>query len=288
MTAPLISVIIPTYNRASLLREAVDSVLNQTFQNFEVIVIDDGSKDETPEVLETYNDRLRYWYQNNQGVSAARNRGLQHARGSLIAFLDSDDLWLPGKLAAQIDFFSQNPEALICQTDEVWIRNGRRVNPCKKHRKYSGDVFAPSLGLCLISPSAVMIRRELFDTVGAFDETFPACEDYDLWLRITARWPVYLIDRPLVVKRGGHADQLSRTTPTLDCYRIRALIKLLTSGCLTPTQFLQAHQELTVKCCIYGQGCLKRGKLDEGNYYLGLPDTFQDTVDFSTPHRGYP
>jgi glycosyltransferase involved in cell wall biosynthesis len=275
MTPPLISVIIPTFNRASFLREAVDSVLSQTCREFELIIIDDGSRDETGEILKAYGGRLIYYYQDNQGVSAARNRGLQMAGGRFIAFLDSDDLWLPEKLAAQCDFFEQNPEVFICQTEEFWIRNGKRVNPCKKHRKYSGDVFAPSLGLCLISPSAVMIRRELFQTVGGFDETFPACEDYDLWLRITSRWPVFLIDHPLVVKRGGHADQLSRTIPALDQHRIRALIKLLNSGYLTFSQFLLARQELTVKCRIYGQGCLKRGKVEEGAYYLALPDRFK-------------
>ena len=288
MSAPLISVIIPTFNRALLLREAVDSVLHQTCRDFELIIIDDGSLDDTREVLKTHAGPLIYRYQDHQGVSAARNRGLQMARGRFIAFLDSDDLWLPDKLADQFDFFEQNPEALICQTEEVWIRNGKRVNPCKKHRKYSGDVFAPSLGLCLISPSAVMIRKDLFAAVGCFDETFPACEDYDLWLRVASRWPVYLIDRPLVVKRGGHADQLSRTIPALDQHRIRALTKLLSSGFLTPSQFLLARQELALKCRIYGQGCLKRGKVEEGGYYLALPDRFQNPPDPSSSVQGTP
>ncbi len=138
----------------------------------------------------------------------------------------------PKKLETQIHFFSQNPEALICQTEEIWIRNGRRVNPLKKHQKFSGDIFAPSLRLCLVSPSAVMIKRDLFDQVGCFDETLPACEDYDLWLRISAQFPIFLIDQPLVVKRGGHPDQLSRTTPALDRFRIQALVKILNSGAI--------------------------------------------------------
>ena len=272
MTEPLISVIIPTYNRAPLLLEAVDSVLRQTFQGYELILIDDGSNDRTREALEAHGDRLIYYYQDNQGVSAARNQGLRLARGHFIAFLDSDDLWLPDKLAVQLEFFSLHREALVCQTEELWLRNGRRVNPCKKHRKYSGDVFAPSLDLCLISPSAVMIRREVFAAVGEFDESLPACEDYDLWLRIAAQFPVYLIDRPLIIKRGGHADQLSRTIPTLDRYRIQALRKLLHSGRLTPAQRLLALEALTVKCRIYGQGCIKRGRTEEGQFYLNLPD----------------
>ena len=278
MTDPMISVIIPTYNRAAFLREAVESVLKQTFENFELIIVDDGSTDKTRQLLESYSSRLRCHFQNNQGVSAARNQGIRLARGRWIAFLDSDDLWLPEKLALQMDFFSRNGEALICQTEELWLRNGRRVNPCKKHQKPSGDVFAPSLNLCLISPSAVMIYKEIFASVGTFDESLPACEDYDLWLRIAARYPVYLIDRPLVVKRGGHADQLSRTIPTLDRYRIRSLLKLLNSGGLTDIQHDMVIKVLKAKCCIYGQGCMKRGKTEEGQYYLGLPVRISESL----------
>ncbi len=271
MSLPLVSVIIPTYNRSSLLLEALDSVYKQTFPDFELIVIDDGSTDGTAKALDSYKDRLVYCFQNNRGVSAARNRGIRMARGRWIAFLDSDDLWLPDKLETQTRFFSQNPEALICQTEEIWIRNGRRVNPMKKHRKYSGNIFTPSLRLCLVSPSGVMIKKDLFEQVGLFDETLPACEDYDLWLRISARSPIFLIEQPLVVKRGGHPDQLSRTTPAMDRFRIQALVNILNSGRLTASQYHLAFQELETKCRIYGQGCLKRGRLEEGNYYLLLP-----------------
>jgi glycosyltransferase involved in cell wall biosynthesis len=273
MSPPLVSVIIPTYNRSSLLLEAVDSVFKQTFQDFELIVIDDGSRDGTAKALAPYQDRFVSYIQNNRGVSAARNRGIRMARGQWIAFLDSDDLWLPEKLETQTRFFSQNSEALICQTEEIWIRNGRRVNPRKKHQKYSGNIFAPSLRLCLVSPSAVMIKKGLFEQVGFFDETLPACEDYDLWLRISAHFPVFLIEQPLVVKRGGHPDQLSRTIPALDRFRIQALVNILNSGRLTVAQYDQAFQELETKCRIYGQGCLKRARLEEGNYYLHLPRT---------------
>jgi glycosyltransferase involved in cell wall biosynthesis len=271
MSSPLVSVIIPTYNRSSLVREAVDSVLKQTFKDFELIVIDDGSTDGTAKALDPYKGRLVYCFQNNRGVSAARNQGLRMARGPWIAFLDSDDYWLPEKLETQIHFFSQTPQALICQTEEIWIRNGRRLNPLKKHKKFSGDIFAPSLLLCLVSPSAVMMRRDLFDRVGYFDEALPACEDYDLWLRISAQFPIFLIDRPLIVKRGGHPDQLSQTTPAMDRFRIQALVKILRSGRLTLSQYNLAYPELETKCRIYGQGCLKRGRIEEGNLYLRLP-----------------
>jgi glycosyltransferase involved in cell wall biosynthesis len=269
--SPLISVIIPTYNRALWVVEAVDSVLAQSFRDLELIVVDDGSTDETVAKLAPYRDRLRYAFQARAGVSAARNRGLDLARGEWVAFLDSDDLWLPVKLEAQVDFFKRNPEAEICQTEEIWIRNGRRVNPRQRHRKPSGRIFEPSLALCLVSPSAVMLKKTLFDQIGRFDPQLPACEDYDLWLRISCRKPVYLIDEALVIKRGGHPDQLSRSVPALDRYRIQALVKLLQSGELSGRQFEAAFGALERKCRIYGQGCLKRGRVEEGKRYLDLP-----------------
>ncbi|MCP4693516.1 MAG: glycosyltransferase family 2 protein, partial [Desulfobacterales bacterium] len=216
---PTVSVILPTYNRAWILREAVDSVLAQDYSDFELIVVNDGSTDDTRELLDEYGDRIIVLEQENRGVSAARNLGVSSASGRLITFLDSDDYWLPKKLSTQAAFFDARPDALICQTEEIWIRNGRRVNPKRKHKKKSGMIFEPSLALCLVSPSAVMIRRELFEEVGLFDEALPACEDYDLWLRIAWKYPVHLIDEPLIVKRGGHADQLSGA-PSLDKHRI--------------------------------------------------------------------
>ena len=273
---PLISVIIPTFNRAAWIREAVDSVLAQTFQDFELLVVDDGSTDTTAEALGLYGDRLSYIYQARQGVSAARNRGLETAAGEWLAFLDSDDLWLPQKLEVQVDFLNRNPQAEICQTEEIWIRHGRRVNPRKKHRKPSGDIFAPSLILCLVSPSAVILKKRLLAEVGSFDRSLPACEDYDLWLRISSRRPVFLIEEPLVIKRGGHPDQLSRCLPPLDRYRIQSLGKLLDSGLLSPRQYDLAWRELDRKCRIYGQGCLKRGKIEEGKAYLGLPARWEN------------
>lgn len=271
MAFPEVSVILPTFNRAALVLEAVESVFRQTFQDYELIVVDDGSTDETRKIVAPYGNRIRYFFQENRGVSAARNVGIGLAQGRWLAFLDSDDLWLPEKLERQRRFLSERPQALICQTGELWLRKGKRVNPRKKHRKFSGDLFAPSLKLCLVSPSAVMIRKDLFEEVGLFDETMPACEDYDLWLRISARYPILLLDEPLVIKRGGHTDQLSRSVPTLDRWRIHALLKLIHEGALTEEQRQLVLKELAIKCRIYGQGCLKRGKQEEGERYLRLP-----------------
>jgi glycosyltransferase involved in cell wall biosynthesis len=266
---PQVSVVIPTYNRAWCLREALDSVLAQSFRDFELIVVDDGSSDETPQLLAGYGQSLRLLRQRNRGVSAARNAGIAAGRGALIAFLDSDDLWLPGKLERQVAFFDSQADALICQTEELWVKNGRRVNPGQRHRKRGGMIFEPSLELCLVSPSAVMVRRELFERVGLFDEDLPACEDYDMWLRVSCRYPVHLIDSALIVKRGGHADQLSRSWG-LDRYRIAALLKLLDGGRLNLEQRRAAVRTLKCKCKVYAGGCRKRARLAEAEHYEEL------------------
>jgi len=273
LSKPLVSVVIPTYNRAEWIGGAVESVLSQEFQNYELIVVDDGSTDETPKVLERYSDRIRMIRQANCGVSAARNTGVASSNGDFIAFLDSDDLWLPGKLSRQVVFFQQNSDARICQTNEIWIRNGVRVNPGKRHRKRSGQIFAPSLRLCLVSPSAVMLRKKLFDDIGGFDEDLPACEDYDLWLRIGSRYPIYLIDEPLIVKRGGHEDQLSKT-PKLDVFRIRSLVKLLDAHMLAVEQQDAAVRTLIEKCDVYANGCRKRGRMEEAQFYERLANRY--------------
>ena len=268
---PLVSVIIPTYNRAQMLRQAVDSALEQDYPRTEILVIDDGSADETPIMLADYEDRIRFFRQENTGVSAARNLGIRASRGELIAFLDSDDYWLPGKLAIQADWFLRHPGALICQTEEIWIRNGRRVNPRLKHRKREGDIFIESLSLCLVSPSAVMLRRSLLDETGLFDPELPACEDYDLWLRISSRYRVGLIEKPLLVRRGGHPGQLS-AAPGLDRYRIHAIRKILATGNLNPAQREAAISTLKDKCAIYAVGCEKRGKYEEAARYRRIAD----------------
>lgn len=268
---PRVSVIIPTYNRAETLPRAIDSVLAQDYPHFELFLSDDGSTDETPGILDRYKDKLTVIRRENTGVSRARNRGIQASRGELIAFLDSDDYWLPGKLSAQVLWFSENPGMMICQTEDLWIRNNRRVNPKTKHKKLSGDIFIPSLSLCLISPSAVMVRRALLDETGIFDPDLPACEDYDLWLRVTCRFPVGLIEKPLVVRCGGHADQLS-AMPGLDKYRIRAIRKILHTDLLTSAQRDAAVNTLKEKCRIYADGCEKRGRHEEAAYYREIID----------------
>lgn len=264
-----ISVIIPTYNRGWIIKEAIDSVLTQNYSDFELIVVDDGSTDDTQNILAEYKSRIRILQQDNKGVSAARNYGIDKARGDYLAFLDSDDIWLQNKITTQVNFFKQDPDSLICQTQEIWIRNGKRVNPKKYHKKYSGMIFEKTLPRCLVSPSAVMIKKSLIEEVGCFDETLPACEDYDLWLRISYRYPVHLIPKALIIKRGGHSDQLS-ANPGLDKYRIIALRKILETGCLTSAQYQAASEILNQKCSVYAGGCLKRGRKKEAVVYQQL------------------
>ncbi len=269
---PEVSIIIPTYNRSQKVVRAVESVLDQSFRDFEIIVVDDGSTDDTCQSLAKFGSSITYIRcPLNRGVSAARNAGVRTASAPWIAFLDSDDYWLREKLGVQMEFLRRNPEWVACQTEEIWIRRGRRVNPRRKHKKASGDIFNRSLALCLVSPSSVVVSRELFDEVGLFDETLQAAEDYDLWLRISCRYPVYLIERELVVKEGGHEDQLSRRFAGMDRFRIRSIVNLINSGVLSPGQTAAALEELSVKCRIFGSGCIKRGRREEGYFYLTLP-----------------
>lgn len=264
-TEPTVSVVIPTWNRAALTLRALDSLSRQSRPPDEVLVVDDGSTDDTTERVRSRFPEVTLLAQPNRGVSAARNAGIRAAHGSWIAFLDSDDEWLPQKLERQLAAVSA--ETVLCHTDEIWIRRGRRVNPMRKHRKYGGRIFERCLPLCAISPSSALVRRDLFDEVGLFDESLPACEDYDLWLRVTARFPVLLVDEPLVVKHGGHDDQLSRRYWGMDRFRITALEKILASDVLSASDRAAAESMLAKKIAIYASGARKRGKHAEAHRY---------------------
>src|SRR5208282_4957480 len=272
---PEVSVIIPTYNRWAMLPDAIDSVLAQRSVAFELIVIDDGSTDATTEtehparLVEQYAGTIRIEIDriDHRGPAAARNRGVALARAPLIAFLDSDDLWSPTKLEHQLAFMSANPGCAISQTNEIWMRNGRRVNPGVRHRKRAGDIFVESLRTCLISVSAVLMRTELFRARGGFDELMTAAEDYDLWLRILIDHEAGLLDEPLATRRGGHPDQTSATTPALDRFRILALTKLLADERLSASRRTAAIEVLGEKCGIYAGGLRRRGRIDEARLY---------------------
>ena len=268
-----VAAIIPTHERPALTERAVASVLAQTRPADEVIVVDDGSTDDTAERLRAKFPQIAVHHQEHRGVSATRNRGIAIARSEWLAFLDSDDEWLPEKLESQLGALASEPDHLLCHGDEIWIRNGRRVNPRRRHRKRGGMIYRHCLPLCVISPSAAMIHRSLFSRVGLFDESLPACEDYDLWLRICARWPVLYIDRPLLRKHGGHADQLSRTA-ALDRYRIQALVKMLDLGELSADDRRATVTVLRRKIEVYLSGVRKRGRTAEARDLEELRERF--------------
>jgi glycosyltransferase involved in cell wall biosynthesis len=263
---PEVSVIIPTYNRRAMLREAVASVLAQRDADFELIVVDDGSTDGTSGLLSRLT-HVTVARTERRGPAAARNRGVACARAPLIAFLDSDDLWAPDKLARQLAFMREFPDCAISQTAEMWIRDGCRVNPGLRHLKRAGDIFLDSLQTCLISPSAVILKTDLFRTLGGFDEDLAAAEDYDLWLRILVDHEVGLLDEPLVTRRAGHQDQLSSSTPALDRFRVIALMKLLANDRLSDLRREAAADVLVEKCRILAKGAQRRGRTPESNLY---------------------
>ena len=277
----MISVIIPTHNREEFLKEAIQSVLDQDGFDFggrnsdcELLVVDDGSTDDTRGVVESFEAPVVYHYQDHQGVSAARNFGLRKTRGEFVAFLDSDDLWKKNKLGVQMSLMKSMPQIMVCYTEEVWIRRGTVVNPRKKHQKYSGWIFDKVLSICLLSLSSALFRRTVFEEVGGFDEDLPACEDYDLGLRVAHRYPIHLISTPLIIKRGGHADQLSHKFWGMDRFRVKALEKALLLD-LTPQQQEQVRRELIKKCRILVSGFEKRNRKSEAEHYSRLLQKYQ-------------
>jgi glycosyltransferase involved in cell wall biosynthesis len=264
-----VSVIIPTYNREKFISECVQSVLAQTLPAREIIIVDDGSTDATYNILRdlgfnslsTKKTVLRYFFQQNRGVSSARNLGIKEARSEYIALLDSDDLWLKSKLDRQVSAFQNDTQSSrLCHTDEIWIRNGVRVNQHKKHKKHGGNVFQSCLKLCCISPSSAMMHRSVFEDFGVFDEDLPACEDYDFWLRYSAKEDVNFIDEPLIIKKGGHSDQLSGAHWGMDRFRIYSIEKILKEPDLKLVHKTEAIQEVILKLEILINGSQKRQK----------------------------
>lgn len=271
-----VSVVIPTHERLESLPTAIESVRSQSYAAHELIVVDDGSTDGTAEWLAEHHPDIILIKQSNHGVSHARNRAIEQATGDWIALLDSDDRWYPNKLAEQIHALQQSPQMRLCHCDEHWLRNGKRVNPRFKHRKYGGDVFTHCLPLCCISPSAVLVHRTLFDDVGLFDESLPACEDYDLWLRICSQEEVLFVDEALLEKTGGHEDQLSQRYPAMDQFRLQALAKLLRSQNLNEEKTRQTNDMFVEKLTIFCNGARKR---DRNDAIDALKAEYRDVID---------
>ncbi len=272
-----VSVIIPTYNRAAYLPRAIDSICKQTYFNGEIIIIDDGSTDETAEIVASLQveHSLVYIEMDNRGPAAARNRGVAEAEHKLIAFLDSDDHWHKNKLAKQLNALNENRDFAICHTGERWLRRGQHLNQKKIHKPQHGNIFHHCLKLCQVGMSTVVMRKDLFNHYGGFDESLPCCEDYELWLRISSKNDFLLLPEPLITKEGGREDQLSSIFRVgIDKYRIFALDKLLKQESLTPEQYKLTLQELQRKCRVYGKGCIKHGRELEGEKILNIPNKY--------------
>jgi len=273
---PQVSVIIPTFNRAHTLGRAIESVLNQTHLDWELLVVDDGSTDNTDEVVQktaqnnqTAPHKIHYFnLPTNRGVSHARNWGAQRAQGEWLAFLDSDDIWLPHKLEQQLKLAvptanGARPERPLIHSDEIWIRNGKRVTPKRHHKKSGERVFTRCVDICCISPSTTMIHTSTFHELGGFREEFKVCEDYDLWLRLCARYSVAYCEEPLVIKHGGHADQLSYQYKAMDEFRVKALLDILDEPSLSEFERDYAKQSIAKKIEILRRGFHKYGHIQK-------------------------
>ncbi len=261
-----ISVVIPSFNRRHTLGRALESVFAQTSAVDEVILVDDGSTDGSCDMIRQDFPAVNVLRQSNLGVSAARNFGIATAKFNWIALLDSDDCWLPQKIDQIRKACQQHPGFVLYHSDEIWVRRGVRVNPMQKHRKSGGWIFERCLPLCAISPSATVLCKATLLSLGMFDEKLPACEDYDLWLRLCHQFPVHYTDQKLIIKYGGHDDQLSRQYPAMDRFRIRALHRLLHGETLRPEYYRAAQATLTTKLEILVKGAIKhrnRSLIDE-------------------------
>lgn len=284
-----ISVIIPTYNRAERLVKAIESVLHQSLPPAEIVVVDDGSTDHTAELIDrisrSSSPPIRYFRQLNRGPAAARNYGIGRARHSYLAFLDSDDLWHRHKLAVQYRTLCSHPNFMISHTAERWFRNNQHLNQKSYHLPPHGMIFKQSLRLCCVGMSTVMAHRNLFSRYGLFDETLRCCEDYDLWLRVSAFEPFLLVDRRLTIKHGGRPDQVSSMFRVgMDRFRIQALARLIQTAPLSRNQFREARDELIRRCRIYATGCMKHDKEDEAAYYFQLAQSVDQ--QFSEMEQG--
>lgn len=270
-----ISVVIPTYNRAKLLVRALQSVFDQRLACDEIIVVDDGSCDSTKDYVHQFaagsSVEVHYFYQENSGPAAARNYGIRVARYDTLAFLDSDDHWHKNKLKLQYAALEENPNILISHTREKWLRRGKHLNQKKKHQPGNGDIFQHCLQLCAVGMSTVMLRKELLEQVGLFNEKYRCCEDYDLWIRTSCKNPFLLVDEALTIKEGGRDDQVSfQYRVGMDKLRIAAIQNLLQSKNLTSEQTELSLLELYRKCSVYGKGCIKHDKSEEGSRYLDI------------------
>ena len=263
-----VSVIIPTLNRINTLQRAIDSVIAQSFKSIEIIVVDNGSSDGSVNMLKKNYPTVKLIHEHKSGVSASRNKGIMYAKNTWIAFLDSDDAWDQKKLEKQINLLHNSHDKYrLIHTNEIWIRNGKKINQMKKHQKFGGYIFNECLALCCISPSSVLIDRSIFDDMGLFNENLPVCEDYDMWLRICSKEAVLFIDEKLTFKYGGHKDQLSKSYWGMDRFRVNSIENLILNYDLNTDQKNKSMATLIKKLKIIINGAKKRNNSSIINEY---------------------
>lgn len=259
---PSVSVVLPTYNRADSLHDSIRSVLNQTFADFELVVVDDASTDETEAIVAGIDDsRIRYIrHEINRGVSAARNTGIDRARGDIVAFQDSDDEWLPEKLRKQMGVFDDAP----ADVGVVYTGMRRTVNGDERYIPYpgvthkEGDIQRSIVKQNFISTQMAAVRRECFDEVGDFDEELPALVDWDLWIRISEQYHFRLVDEPLV-EGGVNPDSISSNRRSIVQARERIVSKHY-------DRF--DDDSLANHLFFIGHGAMKSGQTEKGQRYL--------------------
>lgn len=271
-----ICVVIPTYNRESTIERAIDSVLAQSYKVSDIIVVDDASTDCTMKILDSYKKKIvNVPSQSNRGVSFSRNLGVQHSQCSWIAFLDSDDEWFPSKLDEQVNYIKKHPYLSIMQCNEQWLRNGKSFNKKKHHAKKNAWIFDLCLERCSVSPSGVLMSRDIFNKYLGFDDKLPVCEDYALWLQISRFHIIGLLDKPLLTKYGGHKDQLSVKYEVMDTFRVKALLGILDN------EKVDCYKEkliavLSQKIRVLLNGYKKRSNWEQVQYYENVLERIRD------------
>lgn len=272
-----VSVIIPTYNRHDMVRRAVESVINQTVEPYEIIVVDDGSTDSTQEII--WDDSVRSFRIPHSGFPGfVRNYGVDKSVGDYISFLDSDDIWHPNKLEEQLEFIKRQTDCKVLHTKEKWIMNGKTVSQKKRKHKREGFIFKDSLQGCIIGPSTVLIKRDIFQEFNGFDPTIEVGEDYDLWLRITNKYQIHYIDKELITKYAGHGDQLSFKYGYIEPFKISVLERLIERRELSKANQIIANDSLKSKYDIIINGCLKRGKYNEADSFQRRKESFLEKI----------
>jgi glycosyltransferase involved in cell wall biosynthesis len=254
-----VSVIIPTYNRAGLIARAIDSVLVQTFKDFELIIIDDGSKDNTKEAIKPFEGKIKYIYQNNGGISNARNRGIQESSGQYIAFLDSDDYWAPQKLEVQVKILDENPRVGIVYARMPIVNEHGEILGMKPNG-ISGKNFQELLRVWGDLPtSSVMTRRECFDRVGVFDNDLPPMEDIDMWLRIAHSYEIYEVEGQTLAYYWRHDHQITQDSIKVYLGLVKIHAKILKT-------FEDIPRELIVHKLVKNQYTLSRIYYKHGRF----------------------